>query len=523
MNITAAVNVAVASSTSYTPLELQQDANSAQYAISASNIIWLNETLPGFMTREYVLAPFGTNFSLSPEFGTGVALSGTTRKYFVNVTCEAPTNGLTSTSVASSWGCSRQRPSLRNYPNNDTTKIYDALYVGYSDPYSDNGPAAYSLYGSCPLNATDSFLVQFSKALAPVSDFYNMNQTEQYQNAQVTMLYCRPFYWVQDVYATVSLPDLAVLDAHELAAAAPLPLDAFNQSNLEMVMNLGLQQLSTRTDFPTEVWPDQAPYLASSPLNVGIVSKMSTFAVSALQLPMDNYLNPDNLRLSYEAAYQILFARHMAAVLVNELDPSTEHLGQMTVQTQGIVTVPEFALATEIILGVLICFALALLCLSRGRSKNLHFDPGTISSLMSLTGDSDSTLEIFSNLDQVSKGELHRNVSSLKLRMRPENERVKGITISFDSKLEDDPSFHSDSVKTSSRTIDSGPTTGGVRPIEFRFAVGGLALTFLVLISVAIAILYCEALSLNGTSIHFRTYTKSILLTPNLIRRATRL
>jgi hypothetical protein len=225
---------------------------------------------------------------------------------------------------------------------------------------------------------------------------------------------------------------------------------------------------------------------------------------------MDSYLDPDNLRLSYEAAYQILFARHMAAFLVNELDPSTEHFGQMTIQTQGIVTVPEFALAAEIILGILICFALALLHLSRRRSKNLHFDPGSVSSLMSLTSGRDSTLEIFSNLDQVSKGELHRNISPLKLRMLPEKEHVKGNTIVLDSKPEEDPSLCSDGVETSSQMLDSGPQTSGVRPIEFRLPVGGLALTLLILISVAIAVLYCEALSLNGTSIPSCNYTKSI-------------
>ena len=236
---------------------------------------------------------------------------------------------------------------------------------------------------------------------------------------------------------------------------------------------------------------------------------MSTFAVSALQMPMEDYLDPDNLRLSYEAAYRILFARHLSAFLVNELDPSTEHLGQIVVQTQGIVAVPEFALAAEIILGILICLALALLYLSHGRSKNLHFDPGTISSLMSLTDTRDNTLEIFSNLDQVSKGELHRHISLLKFCMLPENKHAEGKTIVLDSMLEEDPSPHTGHVKTFSQTLDSGPPTGGIRPIEFRLVVGGLALTLLLLIAVTVAILYCEALSLNGTSIHSRTHTKT--------------
>lgn len=472
--------------------------------------MWLNETLPSFMTREYVLAPFGTNFSHPSEFRSSSALSGATRKYFVNITCEVPTNGLSSPWVDSSWGCSAHRFLLRNYPNDDTTKIYDALYVGYHDPYSDDGSAKHSLYGCCPLNASDTFLVQFSKVLSSVPDFYNMNQTEQYQNANVAMLYCRPSYWMQDVYATVSLPDHAVLDTHELATAAPLPSDAFNQSHFGIVINQGIQMLSTRTDFPTEIWPDQGPYLASTPLNLENISKMSTLAVSALQLPMDDYLDLDNLRSSYEAAYQILFARLMAAFLLDELDPSTEQLGEMTVQTQGIVIVPEFALATEIILGILMFVALTLLCLSHGRSKNLHFDPGTISSLMSLTGGMKNTLEIFSNLDQVSKEELHHNISPLKLRMLPEKEHVKGKSISIVTKLEEDPVLHCDGIKATSQTLDSGRPTGGLRPIEFSLAVGGPALTVLMLISVAIAVLYCEARSVNGTSIHFHTYSQSI-------------
>ena len=410
--------------------------------------------------------------------------------YFVNITCEEPTSGLNCSYLTSSWGCivNSTYLQLRYNDNNNETQIYDAAYVGDSIQY---GGLRENLADFCPNNASDSFMVQFSKALVPVQAFNEMNQTEQCANAQLTFLFCRPSYWQQDVYATISSPDNAVLGVETIGTASTIPSDMFNETVFEENVAAGQQPLLSRADFPERYWPNQAPYLSNMPLNVDPQSKMAAFAVSSFQRPIDDYFDPDTLRLSYQSAYQLLFARQQVPYFNTQLNQTTQNTGRVSFQTQGIVVVPAFAYAAEAVLGATICFAVILLSLEIRSRVNLSSDPSTIAALMSLSANEPDSLQVFKDLDRVSQAKLSATLSLQSFRFRSSNSRPDSVTLIAGEQepLEEDQ-------------VPLSPLSHGdlavVRPIEFGVGVGIAFLCVLATLMAVLAVLQVKITSLNG-------------------------
>jgi hypothetical protein len=134
---TSAVNqtssLPMAYSTARISLEQQAESLSARSATSVSSILWLNETLQPFMTRDAMLAPFGplSDSNSIPE-GTW---TGNTWQYYVDVSCEDAIVWKRNDAywLNSTWGCSYTAPTLRTRAilnETNENKIFDALYVG---------------------------------------------------------------------------------------------------------------------------------------------------------------------------------------------------------------------------------------------------------------------------------------------------------------------------------------------------------------------------------------------------------
>jgi hypothetical protein len=271
----------------------------------------------------------------------------------------------------------------------------------------------------------------------------------------------------------------------------------FNETVFEANVNVGQQPLLSRADFPDRYWPNQAPYLADLPLNVDPQAKMASFAVSSFLQPVEDYLNPETLRLSYQAAYQLLFARQLVPFFSSQFDPHTQNSGRATIQTQGIIAVPAFAYGAEAVLGAALCFAIALLCLEMRKSTRLKSDPSTISSLMSLAADEEALLDVFKSLDRVSKKDLIKVISQQNFQLKTSSNGSGNII----SLLEvQHTTMNSSAVATPLQRQCSDESLSGIRPYELGMSVGILILTVLILIITAIIVLQFEILSQNGKS-----------------------
>lgn len=498
-------------STSLLSLSQQGETFSAKSAQSVASIMWLNETLPPFMTKEYILAPFGpsVDFNVTARNGNWTA---STLKYSVDVTCEAPISYLRygRPMVNSSWGCSFRLPLPTLTTNNNATKIFASVYAGY---FNEDGLADYYLSGYCPKNESNSFLVQWSKALKTFAfndtRASNFTSTEQLQNFDVTTLYCRSSYYAQHVEATVRLPNNEVIELRPLGQPQILPSDVFNTSNFEASMNMGHERFRVRTDFPTTDWPSQTGFLTDLPLDLRQLSTMASFAIGASQLPLEDYLDPKTLAGSYQSAYRLLFSRQMVDVLSRNLDVKAQSTGQWSYQTQSVTLVPAFTYTVEALLLASVLFAAILYYNSRMRVSKLHSDPATIACVMSLAADDSALLSKLKLMDQASEKELEFSLRNRRFRLCPITNSNHSCRLQLLDMRGNEPleAFNDELQATrrqktmqASRASDEGMAgiVRGLQPTEFKTKMGLAFLATQICLFAAIAALYVKIQKENG-------------------------
>lgn len=115
--------------------------------------------------------------------------------------------------------------------------------------------------------------------------------------------------------------------------------------------------------------------------------------------PPEKYLDWRALSDSYELAYQLLFARAMTEILKDGVFTSKQVSGRQEIHIQAVVMDPVFVYIVEAFLGIVSLSTAALLYLSLTRHRNLHSNPGTIASIMSLIADAPDVLLDFQQLD----------------------------------------------------------------------------------------------------------------------------
>jgi hypothetical protein len=460
--------------------------------------MWLNETLPPFMSPDFVLAPFGP-VREEPGKQNSEIWSGFTQLYSANISCEEaiPWNDTGIASINSTWGCSFELPPARTIPSTNDSKIFDTLYVGYSNV---DGTADYYLgaSGICPSNASNTFLIQWSKALIPIPQYNALPGTEKNAHANVTTRWCRSSYFVQDVKAEISMPGRAVLSYSALNDPRPLPADMFNSSDFEAAMSMGHDELATRTDFPTALWPNQQSFLDNTPLNMAYLPKMAPFALGSFQRPMDDYLDPNVLDQSYQAAYRLLFARHMSDVLSSELDKDAVTTGHHQYTTQAIILVPAFTYVVTALLALTVLLALTLLYGSHVRDLRLHSDPATIAATMSLVADDEHLLTAFKPLDKASNAELDETLAERRFELTNGEKSTSSRLIM----QEDNQAARSNSFESMPKSDDEANVdlVKGVQPHEFKLRTGLVFFSMQILLFAVIAIFFWATSNGHGKS-----------------------
>ncbi len=488
--ITRSFPVTSVRSTSFLSLSQQETQLDATYAQSVFNIAWLNETLPRFMSRDYMLAPFEVQTGTA-ALETSELWTGRTMLYSVNVTCEAAIRTETPSYVSSN-GCDYFIP-ITLTDGKETE--FATLYVGY---HNEAGFAHYYLSTDCPVEANHTFLLRWSRG----SDDENYPLEE-------TTLYCEPTYYQQEVMATVRPPQMSVVNTSALAPPSPLPQEMFNTSDFEWGMGSGRQKFAVRGDYPVYGWPDHKSRVKDMNLNLNYLQDMAAFAIAAYQRPAEDYMNPELLQSSYQAAYRLLFSRRFVNVLGTEPDPATATQGERRFTTQAVVVVPTFAYLVEGLLGAVLLLASALLFMCWRRPSKLSSDPSSIASVMSLVADNANLLKELSPYDKHSNAELEQSLSGRRYRLADQGQ--------------DGYQLQSCAVDLPNNATSQSSTTNkayrGERPVEFRLWVGLTFLGFQVAIFILLAVLYVMAKRDNGKSYSPRRSWGSATFTDNGVIR----
>jgi hypothetical protein len=487
-------------STSYQPVS-NQTGPSALYAQHAYNVAWLNEKLPPYSTVDFVLDAFAP--AAAHAMHGDEVWNGTTKMYSVDVVCEPTINFISgpwsdnpSTKYNSSSGCSYGLP-VKTGTGNDTSKTLEAMYVGYSD---QNGMADWYLEGYCPEQANHTFLVRmtlFSEAGIRDQDLASTT-TPDSGVLKSTSLYCEPRYYEQEVNASVAAANGSVITVTPIGQKNDLSQDMFDINLFERAMSSGLDYSgpgvsydSGRGDFPENAWPDQKTHFTNTSLDLSYLPKMVPFSFAALKRPkLEDYLDPEILAESYQAAYRLLFIAQMARILQPDLGGTAiPQRGQTTYHTQALVLVPEFTYAVEALLVLAVLFNLSIMYFSLTRTCTLRSDPTSIASLMSATADDTKLLTLFGSLGDSSAEDIRKALVGSK------------FSLSADAQIE----LEYVPATKSSQDVERGHTkdSKGVRSPELRWWSG---VTFLTVQLASIAVfsyLYHQAKANNGKS-HFQ-------------------
>ena len=404
-------------SNSYLTLDDQASQVTANYTYSVYGITWLNERLPLWMTRQAALASFQPITQLT----TGMTENwmAETTLYSVDVNCEpADLKNVTEDSIAnkaytklyytSTHGCRIPYPygpegkDIVGEEGLSEVKQFSALYAGYQN---HDGLADFYISPYCPSTASHVFLAAFA----------NNRRSSNDSAGRSTTLFCEPTYYQQRVNATFST-ERGVTDFAPLGQQQPLANDVFNTSRLEWQMNSGIQQSSVRGNIPGPRWPDQTEQLSklhiSLQTNGAKLPIMAGLAIGAYGSEnLNDYLDPETLAASYQAAYRLLFARAMVDVLKLDLQKAASVNGSTMYQTQAVYVVPGFAYAVEGLLGVVIVLTVVLLVLIARYPMRLRADPASITAVMALVAKENRVLQPLLHQDQGSMKQIEASIT----------------------------------------------------------------------------------------------------------------
>ncbi|KAK6440034.1 hypothetical protein LTR95_003733, partial [Oleoguttula sp. CCFEE 5521] len=466
----------------------EQGEVTASYPQSVYNIAWLNETTPHYMTLDYILAAVEpsriVNVS-SPE----LSYTGVTTMYSVDLDCETPptVNVSRHVSSTSSSGCTTDNPANRYGETSDTSKIYEAVYLGHMD---SDGTADWYLNDYC----RDTFWARFSKTTpeqiaAGVDDSYPIAG-----QAVSTQLFCTADFYQQEVNATVTARDKRVLSIQGLSAKAALPPDLFNTTILEWALTAGNTNLSARANFPARGFPCQESRMQDLPLNLQRMSPMIPIAIATHQRPMDDYMDPETMRLTFQAAYRLLFARQLADILKPDLDRARSSDGTQTYTTQAMVVIPGFAYAATALLAFVTVLATWVIWSCFTRANKLQTDPASIAALIQLSQGSSALASNARALDQSSATTLHAALVGRQLTLNyvPGDANFEDHSpklLLLDERHDLDTSYKSHNM------------SAGIRPAELRSWTGVIFLMFQLAAVAACLTLFVRSTTNNGIAL----------------------
>jgi hypothetical protein len=471
---------------------VEQEAQiTANYTYSVANIVWLDERLPPFMTREAAFTPFKS--AGLPAMHNDESLTGATTAFSVDVTCEPAVRNDAEQILTSSQGCRYKYaglygPSMTDVIGlddlGDDIKEYTPFFAGYS---GGGGSVNYYLSSSCPKNASNVFFVALRKNRLSADD----------PPPPVTGLFCETAYHQQEVLATVRRADGKIMQTVNLGSRAVIPSELFNTSTFEEQISNARQFNKVRGALPTTAWPDQRPQLANLPITVlGSFPEMLTIfglAVGAYPRNFEDYMDAETLASSFQAAHRLLFARAMVDVLAADYEDSETMNGTRVYETEAVRIVQHFAYAVEAVLGIVTLMALTLLAVTWFDVVNLRTDPDSLSALMLLVKGQPGILEHFSPHDQSSWALLQSATSRSIFALERPLDAYGGTLKLEKSSLEAD---------TLARHHIEDDKPDFQYPFEFSMAMGGL-------------FVFALAAALAGTSYLYQTSRANGLALPS--------
>ncbi|KAF2685296.1 hypothetical protein K458DRAFT_365622 [Lentithecium fluviatile CBS 122367] len=410
-------------STSFIPADQQPNALTLRFAQSAYGIVALNETLPPYMTREYMLAPFSPSTavgaSTEEEAEDSAEWVAPTKMYGLELRCEPAIKIQTKgwPVYNSTTGC-----MMMAGPSGNDTVLAGSGMINAVKPFSTMFAGKWPTESSsvyidyCPPERNHTFFAAFTRN--------KERKADPPQN--VTAIFCEPFYYEQDVTAVVDSRTKQPTNVTVFGVKQQLPANMFNTTWLEVMMNGGTSSIEVPGDaMPDTVVPSWRGQMLDIDLSyVSDTQPMASMAIIVGNRPLSDYLDWTALADSYQKAWRLLFARAMVDALDVDTPTFEPVIGSRSVISNAVVVEPIFTYIVEGLLGVVSILAMALFFISWTRTTVLHSNPKSLASIMSLVAENETLLADFAKLDCSTLGELQETVKHRTFKLNSDDQKI---------------------------------------------------------------------------------------------------
>ncbi|KAI9830035.1 MAG: hypothetical protein M1819_005865 [Sarea resinae] len=468
--ITRSAPILTYTSSKLLPVSAQSDALDGVFLTNTYGILWLDQKLPSFTTKEYVLAPFG-NVRFVSDKGLNQTRTAPTLLYSTDLSCH-PANISNVEPYIYSFSDNRGCETKLSFPMPSHGEQYS---LGY-----------YSLSNTCSAEFANNTLAVWS---------FLPNGTSDWRH---TAVFCETSYYYQAVNATVNMPDDSVVSVSVPGPKIPLRETQFNYSAFETVITDNLQEPeypAPGKDYATMDILELSSRLKQYDLvatDSASVPNIVGFALGGSNFSIEQYSQPANLHAAFEAAHRLLFV-----LAFNELSvPSgpisgAEKPGMEMSRVEAVVVVRTFAILVECFLVVIIILSVFILLISSSRASKLCRDPNSISSIMALASGNCEILELL----KMSHG---GTTTSLEKQLEQYHFRIAVICVNGLPRtiLEIvDLGIIMVQIDSGSEDLQSPKP---MLPLEMRWPIGSLLLAILLSAMVIIVVLYVKIIQGDG-------------------------
>ncbi|KAH7310374.1 hypothetical protein BKA65DRAFT_413820 [Rhexocercosporidium sp. MPI-PUGE-AT-0058] len=496
--VTRLVPTEMATSASLAALASQATRLNVNFLNSAYGILWLGQKLPPFTTSDFALLPFQPVSSASAPISTASpaeSWSTNAEIYSTSLNCTPAEVAIEPKgyTFSNGRGCSVSQMVL-------ASAAFDTQYMVAYIGYHNNAVLDWSLQNpNCSSEHSNNFL-----ALWASRD--SMILPGIYRN--LTALFCRPSYLIQDMYVKFNSTDgmVATTNLYPPKDSQASLHNVFNTTHFEYLLGVGMQPEQERGNFPDTALLEQFPQLLDYNLTWP-VSNMVGFGIAQNATPVAGLADPARLHDAFERAHKLLFAVAFSTLTsarnLTALENVRPGIRQDTVG--AIIMVRTISIIVEATLAAIAALAASLWYFSHQRPSRLIRDPASIADVMSAV-QHESISDLFKNDGTMTAPTLSQEISCRSFTI--DTVDVQGAP-SVRIVAKNLPNGQS---STRASTASTNVTSGGfvpVRPVELKFTVG-FVLVLVILFSIG-GIIFLQIWSQKENGIVFPSRNPVVL------------
>jgi hypothetical protein len=479
------------------PLGLQETALNANFLNIAYGISWLNQSLPPFSTRQYIVLPFQP-YPAHQLSSLSETWTATTDAFGTSLLC-SPAN-ITLTPVGYNFsngkGCTVSEIVLAT-AKNSTSYMID--YIGYfNDANIDNALSN----RDCPPKFSNTFLALWASGASRNNSGPGM---AVYNN--LTALFCETNYSSQRLSVLVNATSNAIISSTPVIDHLNHTNDSvdvysiFNTTTFEYTIGTGVIPMDQPINLPGRARLNQSPELIKYNLSTELVNNMVQFAVALNPLTVEDLVSPAALHTAFELAHQLLFTTALSSLLQETPNPKLTLVSTSSGIVQDSVGAITFgrpvAIAVEAAIGSVAALATALWYFSHRRPSRLRKDPSSIAEVMSFLRAGRNAPAMFDSFDRLKSTDLCLLLAHRSYRLDDSLTEVVSTKNLYDGR------GSSETIEDLAAAMSITPRASDaltVHPRELHVSVGIIFCAILLLTASGLVLIYTRSVQYGGTS-----------------------